>query len=384
MGAVAQATPIADHKRTCQRLISAPDTVQRAVASVRPRVIESRPFGAPKGGVHSRLSLGGPDADCEARPGHACHRPRTLRVRRPVPKRRRSRVHTQDGAHPGAGNIAEARLDCVMNLSRRGFSSMGHVTGRPAVAAIAFTPVAVECCRPTCRHTAVGLVDNVMGLRLMIGAATVLLMGGAAVAQAPRQSSAAPDFAGISATDQRAMESTCRGQLLLSGPAANLRCLSDQIAALRRVGTAVPSLPLHQESAPLPQKSQGVFTLPNAAPLTSQEQLHQQGGVVDSSQASEMTPIADAVRLPVVPSDSAARITVPQAGTASQRTEALPRPGRLSPVAQQPLAHPPPLQSAQPVAVRVAQPDNGRDLSWILWGVFGLFALLSLSGIVRP
>ena len=54
-----------------------------------------------------------------------------------------------------------------------------------------------------------------------------------------RRVTAAPDFTGISAADRQAMEQTCRGELLVSGPAANLRCLSNQIEQIRRV-TAAP------------------------------------------------------------------------------------------------------------------------------------------------
>ena len=54
-----------------------------------------------------------------------------------------------------------------------------------------------------------------------------------------RRVTAAPDFTGIAAADRQAMEQTCRGELLVSGPAANLRCLSNQIEQIRRV-TAAP------------------------------------------------------------------------------------------------------------------------------------------------
>ena len=54
-----------------------------------------------------------------------------------------------------------------------------------------------------------------------------------------RRVTAVPDFTGISAADRQAMEQTCRGELLVSGPAANLRCLSNQIEQIRRV-TAAP------------------------------------------------------------------------------------------------------------------------------------------------
>ena len=60
------------------------------------------------------------------------------------------------------------------------------------------------------------------------------LFGGVTVAL-----SQTPDFTGISPADRQAMEQTCRGALLASGPAANLRCLSNQIEQIRSV-TAAP------------------------------------------------------------------------------------------------------------------------------------------------
>ena len=52
-----------------------------------------------------------------------------------------------------------------------------------------------------------------------------------------------PDFTGISAADRQAMEQTCRGTLLASGPAANLRCLSNQIEQIRQLADAITQPP---------------------------------------------------------------------------------------------------------------------------------------------
>ena len=58
-----------------------------------------------------------------------------------------------------------------------------------------------------------------------------------------RRITATPDFTGISAADRQAMEQTCRGELLVSGPAANLRCLSNQIEQIRQLAGAITQPP---------------------------------------------------------------------------------------------------------------------------------------------
>ena len=52
-----------------------------------------------------------------------------------------------------------------------------------------------------------------------------------------------PDFTGISAADRQAMERVCRGELLVSGPAANLYCLSNQIKQVRQLAVAITQPP---------------------------------------------------------------------------------------------------------------------------------------------